>query len=149
MRRSVPMLVLCAACALPAAAWEKGPVAMPGNPNQTCAMQETGQVGVSFNNVMLTKLDKIGTEMDAKIDEVMDLAKQAGLAKVEVQSYNYNVYPVSSGMPFAPGVNVPYQYTGSVSLSVEPCAKASALMSLLAAKGYAANLNINAYRQCQ
>src|SRR5262245_39029219 len=131
----------------PALAWEKGAVAMPGNPGQTCAMQETGQVGVSFNNVMVAKLDRIGAEMDQKIDEITALAKQAGIARMEVQSYNYNVYPVSSGL--AAGANVPYQYNGSVSFAVEPHEKAAALMSLLAGKGYSANLNVNAYRQCQ
>jgi hypothetical protein len=110
-------------------------------------MQETGQVGVSFNNVMVAKLERIGAEMDHKIDEVLALAKQAQLTKIEVQSYSYNVYPVSSGFP--PGANLPYQYSGNVSFSVEPCAKASELMSMLAAKGYSANLNVNAYRQCQ
>ena len=48
-----------------------------------------------------------------------------------------------------PVANLPYQYSGNVSFSVEPCAKASDLMALLAAKGYSANLNVNAYRQCQ
>lgn len=147
MRRWIFVLAVGMTFAGPVRAWEKGAVAMPGNPNQTCAMQETGQVGVSFNNVLVTKLDRIGAEMDQKIDEIAALAKQSGLAKIEVQSYSYNVYPVSSGYPA--GANVPYQYNGSVSFAVEPCAKASALMSLLASKGYAATLNVNAYRQCQ
>ena len=93
----------------PAHAWEKGAVAMPGNPGQTCAMHETGQVGVSFNNVMVTKLDRIGAEMDEKIDEMIALAKQSGIAKIEVQSYSYNVYPVSSGYPAGASVPVPVQ----------------------------------------
>jgi len=135
------------ACAAPAAAWEKGAVAMPGMPNQTCAIQETGQVGVNFTNVMVAKLDKIGGELDAKIDEVIALAKQSKVQRIEVQSYNYNVYPVSNGYPA--GATVPYQYNGSVTFAVEPCERASELMSLLVSKGYAANLNVNAYRQCQ
>src|SRR4030095_5418732 len=98
---------------------------------------------------MVTKLDRIGADMDQKIGEVTALAKQSGIAKIEVQSYSYNVYPVSSGMPAAPGVTIPYQYSGNVAFAVEPCAKAPALMSLLASRGYTANLSVNAYRQCQ
>jgi hypothetical protein len=147
MRQWVWVLAIGMTCSGQARAWEKGAVAMPGSPGQTCAMQETGQVGISFNNVMVAKLDRIGTEMDGKIDEITALAKQSGIAKIEVQSYSYNVYPVANGFPA--GASVPYQYNGNVSFVVEPCAKASALMSLLASKGYAATLNVNAYRQCQ
>ena len=143
--RTVAVIVMVVAWATGASAWEKRATA--GSNGQTCTMQETAQVGVSFNNVMVAKLDRIGAELDQKIDEVLALAKQAQLTKIEVQSYSYNVYPVSSGLPA--GANVPYQYSGSVSLAVEPCAKASELMSMLAAKGYTANLNVNAYRQCQ
>ena len=130
------------AAALPAAAEDPRPA-------QKCAFTETGQVGVNFNNVLVTKLDRIGAELDAKIAEISGLAKQAGIAKIDVQSYNYNIYPVSSGSPNVPGQAIPYQYNGSVMFAVEPSAKASALMSMLAAKGYSANLNVSAYRQCQ
>jgi len=143
--RNIAVLVIAVFCAAGAAAWEKGRVSTANG--QNCTMQETGQVGVSFNNMMVAKLERIGAEMDQKIDEVLALAKQAQLKKVEVQSYSYNVYPVSSGLPAS--ANLPYQYSGNVSFLVEPCAKASELMSLLAAKGYSANLNVNAYRQCQ
>jgi uncharacterized protein YggE len=143
--RTVAVFGLSVFWAAGAFAWEKGPVSMSNG--QNCTMQESGQVGVSFNNVMVARLDRIGAEMDQKIDEVLALAKQAQLSKIDVQSYSYNVYPVSSGLPA--GASVPYQYSGSVSFLVEPCAKASELMSLLAAKGYSANLNVNAYRQCQ
>jgi uncharacterized protein YggE len=143
--RSFAVLVIAVFWTAAAFAWEKGPVSTSGG--QKCTMQETGQVGISFNNVMVAKLDRLGAEMDQKIDEVLALAKQARLEKIEVQSYSYNVYPVSNGS--LPGANVPYQYSGNVSFSVEPCAKASELMSLLAAKGYSANMNVNAYRQCQ
>ena len=77
------------------------------------------------------------------------LAKQTGIQKIEVQSYNYNVYPVSSGSPTAPGSPVPYQYNGSVSFSIDSLAKGPDLMAVLSDKGYSANLNVNAYRQCQ
>jgi hypothetical protein len=143
--RNIAVLVIAVFWAASASAWEKGRVSTANG--QNCTMQETGQVGVSFNNMMVAKLERIGAEMDQKIDEVLALAKQAQLTKIEVQSYSYNVYPVSSGFP--PGANLPYQYSGNVSFLVEPCAKASELMSLLAAKGYSANLNVNAYRQCQ
>jgi hypothetical protein len=143
--RNIAVLVIAVFWAAGAAAWEKGQVSTANG--QNCTMQETGQVGVSFNNMMVAKLERIGAEMDQKIDEVLALAKQAQLTKIEVQSYSYNVYPVSSGLPAV--ANLPYQYSGNVSFLVEPCAKASELMSLLAAKGYAANLNVNAYRQCQ
>ena len=143
--RSLAVLGIAVFAAASASAWERGAVSTANG--QKCTMQETGQVGISFNNVMVTKLDRIASEMDQKIDELLALAKQAQLTKIEVQSYSYNVYPVSTGSP--PSANVPYQYSGNVSFSVEPCAKASELMSLLAAKGYSANLNVNAYRQCQ
>src|SRR5258705_11096528 len=97
MRQWSRILVIGMAFAGQARAWEKGAVAMPGNPGQSCAMQETGQVGVSFNNVLVAKLDRIGAELDQKIDEIAALAKQSGIAKIEVQSYSYNVYPVSGG----------------------------------------------------
>jgi len=147
-KRAACLLVIALSLAVEAAAWDKRAVAMPGNPGQTCAMQETGQVGVSFNNVWVAKLDGIGREMDQRIDDVIALAKQAEIAKIEVQSYNYNVYPASSGGSPG-GAATPYQYSGSVTFSVEPCSRASELMSLLASKGYAANLNVSAYRQCQ
>jgi uncharacterized protein YggE len=147
VKRTACSLVIALSLAGGAAAWDKRAVAMPGNPGQTCALQETGQVGVSFNNVMVAKLDGIGREMDQRIDEVIAFAKQAQIEKIEVQSYNYNVYPASGGYPGSVGMS--YQYNGSVSFSVEPCSRASDLMSLLASKGYAANLNVNAYRQCQ
>src|SRR5262245_37791850 len=131
MRSWIWIFALGLAFARPARAWEKGPVAMPGNPGQTCAMQETGQVGVNFNNLIVAKLDGIGAELDQKIDDITALAKQSGVTKIEVQSYSYNVYPVSSGFPIGAGIAVPYQYSGNVSFAVEPCAKASALMSLL------------------
>ena len=143
--RTPTVIVIAVFFAAGASAWEKGPVSTANG--QSCAMQETGQVGVSFNNVTVAKVDRIGAEMDQRIDEVLALAKQAQLTKIEVQSYSYNAYPVSSSS--LPSANVPYQYSGSVSFSVEPCAKASELMSLLAAKGYSANMNVNAYRQCQ
>jgi uncharacterized protein YggE len=143
--RNIAVLVSAVCWAAGASAWEKGAVSSANG--QNCTMQETGQVGVSFNNVMVAKLERIGAEMDQKINEVLALAKQAQLTKIEVQSYSYNVYPVSSGLPAV--ANLPYQYSGNVSFLVEPCAKASELMSLLAAKGYSANLNVNAYRQCQ
>ena len=145
MMRMISALVISVFVAEVASAWEKGPVSTANG--ESCAMQDAAQVGVSFNNVMVVKLDRIGAEMDQKIDEVLGIAKQAQLTKIEVQSYNYNVYPVSGGLPAS--ANQSYQYNGSVSFAVEPGAKASALMSLLAAKGYSANLNVNAYRQCQ
>ena len=144
MLRTIFAFVTAAAWAAAASAWERGPVTTNG---QKCTMQETAQVGVSWNNAVIAKLGKVGAEMDKKIDEVLALAKQAQLSKIEVQSYSYNVYPVSGG--FSAGANLPYQYSGNVSFMVEPCAKASDLMALLAAKGYSANLNVNAYRQCQ
>ena len=51
MRSGAWIPFVCMAWAGTARAWEKGAVAMPGNPGQTCAIQETGQVGISFNNV--------------------------------------------------------------------------------------------------
>jgi hypothetical protein len=143
------VLAIAAMCAVPAAAEDKRAIAHPSGSGPSCAFQETGQVGVTFNNVMVTKLDRVGAELDQKIDEISALAKQSGIAKIEVQSYSYNVYPVSSGYPNAPGQAIPYQYSGNVSFSVEPSAKAPAPMSLLAEKGYSANLNASAYRQCQ
>jgi hypothetical protein len=149
MRWAIGLLVVCAGLSAPAGAWEKDAREMPGNPGQPCAMHEQGQIGVSFNNVMVTKVETIGTDMDRKIDEVIALAKQAGISKIEVQSYSYNVYPVSSGYALAPGVAIPYQYNGSVSYAIDPLAKGPELMALLSAKGYSANLNVNAYRECQ
>ena len=149
MRRGCLVLAIAAACASAAAAEDRRAIAQPSSGGQTCAFQETGQVGVNFNNVMVTKLERVGAELDAKIAEISSLAKQSGIAKIDVQSYSYNVYPVSSGYPNAPGQAIPYQYNGSVSFAVEPSAKAPALMSLLADKGYSANLNVSAYRQCQ
>ena len=149
MRRWCRVLAIAAACAAPAAGEDKRAIAQPNSSGQSCAFQETGQVGVNFNNTMVTKLDRVGAELDAKIAEISALAKQSGIAKIEVQSYSYNVYPVSSGYPNAPGQAIPYQYSGNVSFAVEPSAKAPALMSLLADKGYSANLNVSAYRQCQ
>ena len=149
MRFEIGIFVVCAALAGSAAAWDRDARAMPGNPGQLCAMQEQGQLGVSFNNVMVTDLKTLGSQMDRKIDDVIALAKQAGIQKIDVQSYNYNVYPVSGGMAATPGVAMPYQYNGSVSFSIEPLANGPDLMALLSGKGYAANLNVNAYRQCQ
>jgi hypothetical protein len=149
MSRAIGVFVVCALLAGSAAAWDKDARAMPGNPGQKCAMHEQGQIGVNFNNVMVTDLKALGAEMDRKIDEVIALAKQSGIKTIEVQSYNYNVYPVSSGYPSAPGVAIPYQYNGSVSFAIDPLAKGPDLMALLSGKGYSANLNVNAYRQCQ
>ena len=142
--RTVAVIALVMSWAVGAAAWEKGATTANG---QKCTIQETGNVGVTFNNVMVAKLDRLAAEMDQRIDEILALGKQAQLTKFEVQSYSYNVYPVSSGMPAT--ASVPYQYNGNVNFAVEPSARASELMSLLAAKGYTANLNVNAYRQCQ
>ena len=150
MGRASWLWVVCALLASgPAAAWDKGARAMPGNPGQSCAMQEQGQIGVNFNNVVVTDLKALGREMDRRIDELIALAKQSGVQRIEVQSYNYNVYPVTSGYPPAPGTAIPYQYNGSVSFVIEPLAKGPDLMAALSEKGYAANLNVNAYRQCQ
>jgi uncharacterized protein YggE len=149
MRLEIGIFVACAALAGSAAAWDKDAREMPGNPGQRCAMQEQGQIAVSFNNVMVTDLKALGSEMDRKIDDLIALAKQAGIQKIEVQSYNYNVYPVSSGYAPTPGVAIPYQYNSSVSFTIEPLAKGPDLMALLSGKGYASNLNVNAYRQCQ
>jgi uncharacterized protein YggE len=149
MRLAIGVLVVCASLSAPVGAWEKDARPMPGNPGQSCAMQEQGQIGVNFNNVMVTDLKALGAEMDRKIDEVIALAKQSGIQKIEVMSYNYNVYPVSSGYPTAPGVAMPYQYNGSVSFTIDSLAKGPDLMALLSGKGYAATLNVNAYRQCQ
>jgi hypothetical protein len=55
MRSWIGAVVLCGIWASAAHAWDKGAVAMPGNANQSCAIQQTGQVGVSFNNVLVTK----------------------------------------------------------------------------------------------
>jgi uncharacterized protein YggE len=98
---------------------------------------------------MITDLKSLGTEMDRRIDQVIALAKQSGVQRIDVQSYNYNVYPVSTGYAPTPGVAVPYQYNGSVTFAIEPLAKGPELMAALSAKGYSANLNVNAYRQCQ
>ncbi len=149
MRDWIWILAVCISWAPPAAAWDKRATNMSGNAGQTCAMQENAQVGVNFSNVVVTDLKKVGSEMDRKIDELIALAKQSGLQKIEVQSYSYNIYAVSSGVPMPAGVPIPYQYSGNVSFAVEPCEKASGLMSLLADKGYSASLNVNAYRQCQ
>src|SRR5262245_127389 len=123
MGRASWLLVLCTLLAGPAAAWDKDARAMPGNPGQQCTMQEQGQVGVTFNNVLITDLKVLGSQMDRRIDEVIALAKQSGIETIEVQSYNYNVYPVSNGYPTAPGVAVPYQYNGSVSFAITPLGK--------------------------
>ena len=80
MRQWSRILVIGMAFAGQARAWEKGAVAMPGNPGQSCAMQETGQVGVSFNNVLVAKLDRIGAELDQKIDEIFARVVKEGLA---------------------------------------------------------------------
>jgi hypothetical protein len=149
MRLAIGVLAVCTSLSAPAGAWDKEARSMPGNPGQSCAMQEQGQIGVSFNNVMVTDLKTLGAEMDRKIDEVIALGKQSGIQKIEVMSYNYNVYPVSGGYSTAPGVAIPYQYNGSVSFVIDPLAKGPDLMALLSGKGYSANLNVNAYRQCQ
>jgi hypothetical protein len=149
MRLAVGVLVVCTSLSVSAGAWEKDARPMPGNPGQSCAMHEQGQIGVNFNNVMVPDLKALGAEMDRKIDDVIALAKQSGIQKIEVMSYNYNVYPVSAGYPTAAGVAIPYQYNGSVSFVIDPLAKGPDLMALLSAKGYSANLSVNAYRQCQ
>ena len=149
MRSILFVLALTAVWIAPAAAEDRRKFTQPTRGGQTCALSETSQVGVNFNNVMVTKLDRVGAELDGKIQEISALEKQAQLTKIEVQSYSYNVYPVSSGHPNVTGQAVPYQYSGSVSFAVEPSDKAPALMSLLASKGYSANLNVSAYRQCQ
>ena len=148
-RSTLFAFALAAVWMAPAAAEDRRKITQPSSGGPTCAFSETGQVGVNFNNVMVTKLDRVGAELDGKIQEISALAKQAQLTKIEVQSYSYNVYPMSSGSPNVPGQAIPYQYNGSVSFAVEPSNKAPALMSLLASKGYSANLNVSAYRQCQ
>src|SRR5262245_12917937 len=122
--RLVSSLVFCLSFAAPAGAWERSAVAMPGVASgQTCGMVETGQVGVNFNNLMVTDVSKVGAELDGKIDEIIALARKAGIEKIEVQSYSYNVYPVSNGYPIPAGTPVPYQYNGSVSFAITPCEK--------------------------
>lgn len=63
--RTVTVLAIAVAWAAAASAWEKGPVKTSNG--QSCAMQETAQVGVNFDNVMVAKPDRIGAEMDEKI----------------------------------------------------------------------------------
>jgi hypothetical protein len=121
--RTFSAFVIAGGLAAGASAWEKGQVSTSNG--QSCTMQETGQVGVSFNKRDVAKLERIGAEMDQKIDEVLALAKQAQLKKVEVQSYSYNVYPVSSGLPAS--ANLPYHYSGNVSFLVEPCRRRPSL----------------------
>jgi|GEM_PF-3493193 len=149
MRLEIAIFVVCAALPGSAAAWDGEARAMPRSAGQKCAMQEQGQIGVSFHDVTVTDLKALGSQMDRRIDGVIALAKQAGVQKIELQSYNYNVYPVSGGHAPTPGVAIPYQYNGNASFTIEPLAKGPDFMALLSDKGYAANLNVSAYRHCQ
>ena len=123
-------------------------VAAPANA-KNCLMEQNSTVNVNFNGTE-TDLAKISTLMDAKADELMALAKQAGAAETEMQSMNYNINS-NNGYNNCGSSNgtINYQWNGNVSLTIKPGDKAAAVAAALNEKKYNVNLNVNAYRRCQ
>ena len=119
---------------------------------QQCAMTEMAQVMVNLNNTDVA-LAEAPAIFDKKIESITTLGKEAGVENLRIQSYNYNVYNNSGGGccegDCGEGSPGPYRYNGSVTFNVEPIAKAAGFADLLSKNGYSANLNVNAYSQCQ
>jgi len=119
--------------------------AVRSSADQKCRMREEGTVNINFNDSE-TDVQKVKPAIDAKIQEVMDLSKGAGI-EVEIQSMNYGANSNSYGCGDSASRGS-YQINGSFSLKVRPSDKAAALTAILAQKGYNASFNVNAYRQC-
>jgi uncharacterized protein YggE len=119
---------------------------------QQCVMTETAQVMISLNNTDVA-LAEAPAVFNKKIESIVALGKEAGVENPKIQSYNYNVYNNSGGGccegDCGDGAPGHYRYNGSVTFNVEPVAKAAGFADLLSKNGYSANLNVNAYSQCQ
>jgi hypothetical protein len=116
---------------------------------ENCPMQENANVGFNFNS-NTSDLDKIKGVMDQKIDEAQAMAKEAGVEKAELQNYNFSIYSnASSGCDGGGSGAGMFNYNGSANFVVTPGDKADEFMTMLQKKGFQANMNVNAYRQCQ
>jgi hypothetical protein len=115
--------------------------------NQTCEMIENVQVYVNFNNQEHADPKTASDKMDQYIEDIANLAKQAGVTKLEIQSYNYSLNNNSGGCGSDSQQN--YQFYGNINYSISPESAASTFMGLIEENNFKANLNVNAYRQCQ
>lgn len=115
-----------------------------------CPMKEDSYVNVNFNNLKVDMSDAKAV-LDKKIGELMALGEEAGVKPV-LQNLSYNIYSSSGGASCCEGGDClsvsSYQANGSANFQMSSAAQASEFVSLLMKKGYQANLNVSAYRNC-
>ncbi len=115
--------------------------------NKLCKMVEQATVNVTFNEQVFD-IKNIKTEMPSKIDRIKTLAKDIGLEEIELQNMNYSSNSNSNNNNDCNSKKT-FNFYGNTSFKIKPADKASDLVLLLTDNGYNANLNMNAYRQCQ
>ena len=105
-----------------------------------CPVAETVQISVSFSGIEVDPTNLQG-KLDGKIAELKKLAKEVGVENVSIQSTNYNV----SSQMYGGTQSQQYQFSGSVSLTLQPLKKAEEFFVMLSKKGMQSSLNVSSY----
>lgn len=117
-----------------------------------CPMRSDATISLSFNSTE-KDVSQVKAWMDGKIEEVKTLATTAGITSFEFQSMSYSINSTNNGggcmANGSAGAGAAYQVYGNAGFKIEPENKAGAFMDQLSKKGFTANLNVNAYKQCQ
>lgn len=80
--------------------------------------------------------------------ELESLAKENGLEKISLDTYNLTINPNTNGSVNNSGPKLYMSYI-NMSISVFPSAKAFDFMTALEKKGFSPSLNVNTYRNCK
>jgi uncharacterized protein YggE len=119
-----------------------GRIAATADKPDECPMTEQATFSYTFSG---TEQDssKIRQLIDNKMNEVIVLAKQAGLEKFDLQSSNYSISVTNNG-----NGGSSYNFNSNMSFIIAPSSKGMDLVTLSTGKGIYPNINVNAYKQC-
>lgn len=122
-------------------------LARPQPATPECGTEEQSRITINKTDTT-TDLNQYKDFVTHKMAELTGLAKENGLEKIELESYNLTINPNSNG---SANVSEPKLYMSyiNMSISVFPSAKAFDFMTALEKKGFSPSLSVNTYRNCR
>lgn len=112
-----------------------------------CDLEEQSRITINKTDAT-SDLNQYKDFVTNKMTELTALAKESGLEKIELETYNLNINPNPNGVANGSGAKLYMSYI-NMSIFVVPSAKAFDFMTALEKKGFSPALNVNTYRSCK